>query len=120
MTSRSKGLGRQLLLAIFVMLAGVLLTLGWGSYRYLVTSLHEREVELAIKPQLPDQKRANDETQRSSTAAYGVALPRAAENATMQGFPHRAPTLTATGESVGPRLARDTVARGPALAPAFP
>jgi len=48
-----------------------------------------------------------------STAAYGAALPRAAENATMQGFPRRAPTLTATGES-------DTVARGPALAPAFP
>ncbi|GEM_PF-1103790 len=48
-----------------------------------------------------------------STTAYGVALPRAAENATMQGFPRRAPTLTATGES-------DTVARGPALAPAFP
>ncbi len=55
-----------------------------------------------------------------STAAYGVALPRAAENATMQGFPRRAPTLTATGESVGPGPARDTVARGPALAPAFP
>ena len=48
-----------------------------------------------------------------STAAYGAALPRAAENATMQEFPRRAPTLTATGES-------DTVARGPALAPAFP
>lgn len=75
--------------------------------------LHEREVELAIKPQLPDRKRANDETQPSSTSAYGAALPRAAENATMQGFPRRAPTLTATGES-------DTVARGPALAPAFP
>lgn len=55
-----------------------------------------------------------------STAAYGAALPRAAENATMQGFPRRAPTLTATGESVGPGPARDTVARGPALAPAFP
>ena len=55
-----------------------------------------------------------------STAAYGAALPRAAENATMQGFPRRAPTLTATGESAGPGLARDTVARGPALAPAFP
>jgi len=38
----------------------------------------------------------------------------------MQGFPRRAPTLTATGESVGPGPARDTVARGPALAPAFP
>lgn len=61
-----------------------------------------------------------DESQRSSTAAYGAALPRAAENATMQGFPRRAPTLTATGESVGPGPARDTVARGPALAPAFP
>jgi len=48
-----------------------------------------------------------------STAAYGTALPRAAENATMQGFPRRAPTLTAAEES-------DTVARGPALAPAFP
>jgi len=82
--------------------------------------LNEREVELAVKPQLPDRKRANDETQRSSTAAYGTALPRAAENATMQGFPRRAPTLTATGESVGPGPARDTVARGPALAPAFP
>ncbi len=48
-----------------------------------------------------------------STAAYGAALPRAAENATMQGFPRRAPTLTAAEKS-------DTVARGPALAPAFP
>lgn len=61
-----------------------------------------------------------DESLRCSTTAYGAALPRAAENATMQGFPRRAPTLTATGESVGPGPARDTVARGPALAPAFP
>lgn len=82
--------------------------------------LNEWEVELAIKPQLPDRKRASGATQWCSTAAYGAALPRAAENATMQGFPRRAPTLTATGESAGPGLARDTVARGPALAPAFP
>ena len=60
-TSRSKGLGRQLLLAIFVMLAGVLLTLGWGSYRYLVTSLHEREV---------DRLRAIDDLKAQQVAAW--------------------------------------------------
>ena len=60
MTSRSKGLGRQLLLAIFVMLAGVLVTLGWGSYRYLVTSLHEREV---------DRLRAIDDLKAQQVAA---------------------------------------------------
>jgi hypothetical protein len=41
-----------------------------------------------------------------STAAYGAALPRAAENATMQGFPRRAPTLTAAGRATRLHVAR--------------
>jgi len=51
------------------------------------------------------QARPN-ESLRCSTGAYGAALPRAAENATMQGFPRRAPTLTAAGEVTRLHVAR--------------
>ena len=95
MTSRSKGLGRQLPLAIFVMLAGVLLTLGWGSYRYLVTSLHEREV---------DRLRAIDDLKAQQVAAWFGA--RMADARVLAGRPTALSVLSDTDGLHGLRTRR--------------